>query len=174
MEIDLGSFVLRPYRSADAGSLRAAADNPKIAANLRDAFPSPYTAADAREFITSVVDQDPAQRFAIARDDTVIGGIGLHPQAAEHRRCAEIGFFLAEPEWGQGIMTKVVAAIVDYGFATFDLERIYATVFECNPASRRVLEKAGFDHEGTLRRAVVKDDRIMDMDMYARLREAGT
>jgi ribosomal-protein-alanine N-acetyltransferase len=71
---------------------------------------------------------------------------------------------------GPGFATAAVKAVTEYAFATFDLRRLQATVFEWNPASARVLEKAGYTFEGRQRGSIVKDGRIGDALMYARLR----
>ncbi len=95
-------------------------------------------------------------------------GIGV---AGVNRHSAEIGYWLGEPFWGQGIATKAVRALTEYAFAHLDLVRIYGTVFEWNPASARVLEKAGYTHEGRLRKSITKDGKIIDQLLYAIVRE---
>jgi RimJ/RimL family protein N-acetyltransferase len=101
-----------------------------------------------------------------------VGGIGLEPQADVARRSAEIGYWLGEAYWGRGIATEAVRAVTDYGFAHGDLVRIYATVFEWNRASMRVLEKAGYQLEGRRRQAVTKDGQTIDDLLYAIIRPA--
>jgi RimJ/RimL family protein N-acetyltransferase len=88
-----------------------------------------------------------------------------------HRRSAEIGYWLGEPFWGRGIMSEAVPAFTAYAFATFDVCRLYASVFEWNPASARILEKAGYVCEGRLRKSVVKDGRTIDQLLFACVRE---
>jgi RimJ/RimL family protein N-acetyltransferase len=88
-----------------------------------------------------------------------------------HRRSAEIGYWVAEPYWGRGIATKAVGALTAFAFAHHDLVRIFAGVFASNPASARVLEKAGYAFEGRLRRSVVKDGIVLDQLMYAMVRD---
>jgi RimJ/RimL family protein N-acetyltransferase len=85
-----------------------------------------------------------------------------------HRRTAEFGYWLAEKFWGQGIMSEVVPAFVDYCFKEFSLNRIFAMPHSNNPASARVLEKAGFTFEGRLRKNVIKDGQILDSLVYAK------
>ncbi|MFY0022190.1 GNAT family protein, partial [Acinetobacter baumannii] len=75
---------------------------------------------------------------------------------------AEIGYWLAEPFWGQGIATEAVRQLVEYTFYYFDIVRLYAEVFETNKASMRVLEKNGFYLEGVRRKAVFKNGLLMD------------
>ena len=109
--------------------------------------------------------------YAIASDEEAIGGIGLRWQQDVHRRSAEIGYWVGEPFWGQGIATKAVRALTEYAFVNPGLIRIYASVFELNPASARVLEKAGYTYEGRLRKSVTKDGITIDQLLYAIVRE---
>lgn len=170
MQIDIGPCQIRNYRAGDEEALARNADNRNVSRNMRDAFPYPYRLSDAREWIEFATTQSPQTNFAIAADGEVIGGIGLVLQSDVNRRSAEIGYWLGEPHWGQGIATAALRAMTDWAFAEFDLVRIYAEVFEWNPASGRVLEKAGYQLEGRLRRSIVKDDQIIDALLYATIR----
>jgi ribosomal-protein-alanine N-acetyltransferase len=87
-----------------------------------------------------------------------------------HRKCAELGYWLGEPFGGRGIATQAVVALTRWAFDTLDLERIFAVPFASNPASVRVLEKAGFAFEACLRSSVFKDGKCLDSLMYARTR----
>ena len=100
----------------------------------------------------------------------MIGSIGAFRQGNIHRRTAELGYYLAEDNWGKGIMTQAVKQICNYVFDKSDVIRIYAEPFAYNTASCRVLEKAGFQYEGTLRNNAVKNGRVVDMKMYALLK----
>lgn len=82
------------------------------------------------------------------------------------RRSMEIGYWLGEPYWGRGIASEAVSAMTGYAFERFDVARVFAYVFEWNPASARVLEKAGYRLEGRLRKAVTKEGTTMDMLVY--------
>jgi len=173
MPIDLGDgVVLRPYRESDAESLARNADDERIAANLRDGFPHPYRLHHAREFIARSNARFPPWAYALVRDDEVVGGIGVAPGADVHRHTAELGYWVAVPYWGRGIATRAVRRFVPWAMTTFRLLRVYATAFHSNPASARVLQKAGFTYEGRLRSSVVKRGRVLDMLMYARTRRA--
>ena len=83
----------------------------------------------------------------------------------------EIGYWLGEPYWGRGIATRAVRALIDYAFAHFDLMRLYATVFEWNPASARVLEKAGFTYEARIGKSVTKDGKTIYQLLHALIRD---
>lgn len=167
MEIRSGDYSLRSWSWEDAPALVRYANNRSIWLNVRDAFPHPYTEADADAWLSRVVDQDRPTSFAIATESEAIGGMGITLKDDVRRRTAEIGYWLAEPFWGKGVMTDAVRAFVDYAFATYGILRVEAFVFEWNLASCRVLEKAGFVQEARLRKRVTKDGKTIDEFLYA-------
>lgn len=171
MELELKTCTIRPWRRGDEGSLAYHANNYQIWLNVRDRFPHPYTLNDAREWIQHATSESPKTSFAIVVGDDAIGGIGLILGFDIYRRSAEIGYWLGEDFWGRGIVTEAVRAVTEWGFVNYDLTRIYAGVLEWNPASMRVLEKAGYQFEARLRRAVTKEGRTMDDFIYAVVRE---
>jgi RimJ/RimL family protein N-acetyltransferase len=168
VRLDLGVGVVRSWRIEDAPSLVRHANNPRIARNLRDAFPHPYAPADAEAFLRANVGATPEVNFAIAVDEEAIGGIGLRLGTDVERRSAELGYWLSEEYWGRGITTAAVRAVTAHAISAHGLTRVFATPFEGNAASCRVLEKAGYVLEGTLRRSVIKDGRVLDKHLYAR------
>lgn len=170
MRLDLGDCCVRPFVREDAAAIARYANNRAVWLTLRDRFPHPYTVEDAVAFLGVATTQQPPGDFAIATADEAIGGIGLQRQVDVHRLSAEIGYWLGEPWWGRGIATRAVRAVTEWTFATTALERLFACVFATNPASARVLAKAGYQLEGRLRRAVVKDGRVLDQLLYAALR----
>ena len=165
VEIKIGEWSLRNWGETDIPALVKYADNRKIWLNVRDVFPFPYTQNDAEAWINTM--QDPLTNFAIATRAEAIGGTGFNLQEDIYRRSAEIGYWIGEPYWNRGIATMAVGAAAKYAFANFDLARLYATVFEWNPASTRVLEKNGFKLEGRLEKSVFKDGKIIDSLQYA-------
>jgi RimJ/RimL family protein N-acetyltransferase len=171
MEIRLSRCVLRPWRDGDQAALVRHANNRKVWIHLRDRFPHPYTDADADAWIGLSSVLLPDTQFAIEVQGEAAGGIGLDIGQDVHRRSAEVGYWLGEAFWGRGVATEALAAVTELGFAKFDLCRIYACVFEGNPGSVRVLEKAGYAFEGRLRKSVTKAGRTIDQLMYAVVRE---
>ena len=155
----------------DAASIVQYASNKRIWINLRDAFPHPYTMADAEAFLFRAMQMQPGAYLAIASDNEAIGSIGLMAGSDVHRFAAELGYWLAEPFWGKGIMTAAVKALSEYAFAELGFHRIFAELYTANAASARVLEKAGFALEGIMRASVFKDGRILDQYLYAKVDE---
>ena len=163
---------IRKWELSDAKDLAAALSNKKVQDNLRDGLPYPYTEQDGKEFISAMLSADESETFAFAItvDNMVIGSIGIFRQGNIHRQTAELGYYIAEEYWGKGIMTEAVKQICEYVFAKSDIIRIYAEPFAYNIASCRVLEKAGFQYEGTLRSNAVKNGKVIDMEMYSLLK----
>ena len=164
---------IRKWKLTDAKDIAVALSNKKIQDNLRDGLPYPYSEQDGIDFISSMLsaNEDETFAFAITLDDKVIGSIGVFRQQNIHRQTAEIGYYIAEEYWGKGIMTDAVKQICEYVFKNSDILRIYAEPFAYNTGSCRVLEKAGFQYEGTLRNNAVKNGKVIDMKMYSLLRE---
>jgi RimJ/RimL family protein N-acetyltransferase len=171
MPIEFSHGLLRTWQWEDAAALVTQANNRRVSQNMRDAFPFPYTADDADRWLTVANKYDPPRNFAIVVAGAPVGGLGLVLKDDVYHRTAEIGYWLGEDYWRRGIATAAVRAAVDYAFATFDLCRLYAGVFAGNPASARVLEKAGFTCEARLRNAITKDGRTTDELIYAIVRE---
>lgn len=164
-------FDLRLWRPDDAASLARYADNRKIAAQLRDAFPSPYRLEDAQMFIGSCLADADRTRCcrAIVVGGEAVGSIGAFPQEDVYRKSAEIGYWLAEPFWGRGIMSEAIRRMCEEACRRYGVIRILAEPFANNAGSRRALEKAGFSLEGILRQSVYKNGVILDSCMYARI-----
>ncbi len=164
---------IRSWRIEDAYDLAEALNNKNIQNNLRDGLPYPYREDDAKGYIKAMIDGDKDQiyAFAITVNDKAVGSIGVFRKDNIHSKTAEMGYYVAEPYWGQGIGTSAVKQICDYIFDHTDIIRIFAEPFAYNIGSCRILEKAGFLCEGTLRKNAVKNGVILDMKMYARVRE---
>ncbi len=163
---------LRPLCPADAETLARLANNKKIWDSVRDHFPHPYTLEDAKDFIERKAEEIPAHSFAIAnQNEEFCGVISLIPQEDVYRISAEIGYWIGEPFWGQGIATQAIAQMTRYGFQELHLERIFAAVFDYNKASMRTLEKNGYHKEGVFKQAVIKNGQIHDEHRYAKLRQ---
>ena len=163
---------IRKWKLTDASDLALALSNKHIQDNLRDGLPYPYTEKDGMDYISTMLsaNENDTFAFAIIVDNKAIGSIGVFRQENIHRRTAELGYYIAEEYWGKGIMTEAVKQICDYVFKNSDIIRIYAEPFSYNRASCRVLEKAGFQYEGTLRSNAVKGGKVIDMKMYARIK----
>ena len=164
---------IRKWWPSDAAELAKVLSDKEILDNLRDGLPYPYTEQDGAAFISAMLAADERETFAFAVtvQDKAVGSIGVFRQGNVHRRTAELGYYIAKEYRGKGMMTEAVRQVCTYVFDNSDILRIYAEPFSYNAASCRVLEKAGFQYEGTLRCNAVKNGRILDMKMYARLKD---
>ena len=161
------NYLLRPFREDDAESLSHHANNPNIARFMTNGFPHPYTVDHARSFIAFANRDNPVHIFAIEVDGEAAGGIGIHPQDDIHIKNAELGYWLSEKYWGKGIITDAVKQMVDFAFRTYDINRVFARPFGNNPASQRVLEKAGFTLEARLEKVLFKSGNYEDELIFA-------
>ena len=169
MYLQTKNSILRPWSASDAEAVARHANNPRIAAGMRDAFPHPYTLEDAHRFIERA--SGAGNLFlAIEVKGEPVGGIGIHVLDDVYHCTGEIGYWLSESCWGRGIATEAVRALVPVVFRDTDLVRIQAGIFSCNPASARVLEKCGFVREAILKDAITKNGVVMDEIVYAILK----
>lgn len=160
-------YKLRPWNINDLDSLVKYANNPNIANYLTDGFPYPYLKENGRKFIEHATADDPVHIFAIDINGEAVGGIGIHPQADIQKKNAELGYWLAEPFWGNGIMTKAIQQMIDFTFKTFDINRIFARPFGNNPGSQKILEKNGFVLEAKFDKTLIKNGQLLDELIYA-------
>lgn len=139
-------------------------------------IPFPYTEADFQEWL-GIVEKTTKQQgqpvhWAIRNEHGVlIGGCGFDSLQVGKSHRGEVGYWLAKPYWGRGIMSAVVGKLCEHAFAEFGLEKITAHVFADNAASAKVLEKCGFVQEGYLRRHYLKDGKYLDARLYALVKE---
>lgn len=161
--------LLRKWNENDLKNLVRYANNKKIATNMRDTFPYPYTKKDGENFLSLIKNEE---IFAVINNkNEAIGSIGLTIQEDIHSLTAELGYWLAEDYWNQGIITKAIKNIIDYGFNELKLERIFAIPLATNIGSCRVLEKNNFIKEGILRNNSKKNGIIYDNIMYSIIKE---
>jgi len=163
---------IRKWRIEDAASLASALNNKNVLDKLRDGLPYPYTKNDAEDYINAMLhsDESTTYAFAITVEDKAIGSIGVFRKDNIHRCTGEMGYYVAEPFWGQGVGTSAIKQTCRYIFEQTDIIRIFAEPFAFNNASCRILEKSGFIFEGTLRSNAIKNGQIIDMKMFSLIR----
>jgi len=166
-------FLLREWRYDDVEELAQAADNPHIAQNLRNTFPNPYTIDDAKWYVNDCISKEGRNQItrAIVVNGKAVGSVGIFIKDDVYEKSGELGYWLSEDYWRQGITFRAVRMICEEAFARFDIVRIFAEPFAHNTGSRGVLEKAGFTYEGTMRNGVYKNGAVYSYCMYSLLRE---
>lgn len=166
---------LSPLTAADAEDITAHLQDYEVSRYTR-LIPHPYTLEMARGWLVGIADDarhNGRQTHWAIREQSgrLIGAIELSRNEPGSEHASEIGYWLARPFWGCGIMTRVVKIIVELGFRDFGLCRISAPIFAPNIGSARVLEKNGFVLEGALLRlAYQRDGHFYDGRLYARIR----
>ena len=163
-------IMLREFSVEDKTQVAKLCNNKKISDNLRDIVPFPYSENDSLEFIKYCLEQNPKTTFAIEKDGELVGTIGLVIQTDIYRHTAEIGYWIGEIFWGQGIATEAVKLLTGYGFNKLNLVRIYTGVFDFNIPSQRVLEKSGYKLDCIFKDAIIKNGKICDEYRYSILK----
>ena len=136
-------LTLRAPRQSEAKAIALLADDRRIAANTAR-LPHPYRLGDAEQFIAAVNKREGEACFVITLDGTPIGicSVGLREDGPE------LGYWLGVAYWGRGFATEAVRALIDHAFGDLDHETLISGARVNNPASRRVLEKCGFQWTG--------------------------
>lgn len=159
--------TLRPWTAGDMSSLVTHANDRAVWRNMTDLFPHPYTTDDARGWITLANEAGASLHLAIDVGGQAVGGIGAIAGSGVSVKTAQFGYWLGRAFWGRGLATAAATAMTQHLLGTRRFVRLEAPVFAWNPASMRVLEKAGFTREGTLRHSVFKDGQLIDSVLYA-------
>ena len=137
-------LALRAARLEDAKAVAALANDRRIAENTAR-IPYPYKLADAEQFIAGASKKGEAAYLITLRDETIIGACGL---MFHYDDTPEIGYWLGVPYWNKGYATEALHALIDYAFTDLTHDAVQAGARVTNPASRRVLEKCGFQWTG--------------------------
>jgi RimJ/RimL family protein N-acetyltransferase len=165
-------LILRPFKMEDAPQVAEQANDKEVSKNTL-VIPYPYSVEDGKQWLEVVLKEkrkkQPAQlTFAIEVEGAVAGAISLvHIQ---HGHKAEIGYWLGKDYRGKKLMSRAIKEVCRYGFNELKLKRITAKVFTFNPASKRVLEKNGFELEGTLKKEAKKGSKYLDAYLMAKVK----
>lgn len=169
--LETARLLLRPFTLSDAPEVQRLAGAREVAQGAYD-IPHPYEDGIAEWWIgrhQPEFEQGIGVTFAVVRRDdaALVGGIGLRlNRRAQH---AEMGYWMGLPYWGQGYGTEAAAAVVRYGFSVLDLHRIHANHYTRNPASGRIMQKIGMQHEGHLREHALHWGQFEDLELYGLL-----
>ena len=159
---------LRPFSLADAGTVQGLAGAREVATTTLN-IPHPYDDGMAEAWIRAhapAYEADEQATFALTlrQTDELVGAIGLMIHRPHAR--AELGYWVGLPFWNRGYATEAAQAVLRFGFEALDLHRIFAQHLVRNPASGRVMQKAGMRHEARLRQHINKWGTFEDIDLY--------
>jgi RimJ/RimL family protein N-acetyltransferase len=155
-------LVLRRPTLADVKAMARLANDRRVAQNT-SRLPHPYTVSDAETFVQFVQQQARDTNFAITRKGDLVGTIGIDLGTPD---VPEIGYWLGVPYWGQGYATEAARAVIDYAFEKFGSAELRAGARVVNAASRRVLEKCGFQWTGVELRRVLSLGSSVPVDRF--------
>lgn len=159
--------TLHVVEDADVDFLCETINDPAVRAGL--AFARPKTAQAEREWVDSVAGPDADDvHLLICADGDPVGTVGLDG-VDERAGIGELGYYVAADAWGNGYATDEARTLADYAFTELRLHRIQAKAFAGNAASKRVLEKVGFEREGVLRDHWYRDGTHEDVHVYGLL-----
>lgn len=164
-------LLLRPFRKDDVDEALSYRNDEEFARFLPH-IPQPFTRADAKQFVTTNMEEpwEKSPTFAIELDDRLIGTVNL--AVDPDNQIAMLGYAISRDRWGEGIASEAARAMISWGFQTFNLAKIWASTDARHQRSRRVMEKLGMQHEGTLRaHHLGRDGLRTDQVIYGLLRE---
>lgn len=158
---------LRDFKTSDTESLVYSLNNENVVRYLTTKIPFPYTKADASWWVSTGSKEGIIRAIDVGGE--LAGVIGVSVGDFQHSRCAEIGYWLAQEFWGNGVATAAVSKMTDHVFSSTEIVRLFAPVFHPNKASMRVLEKCGYKLEGILEKGIFKNGEFFDEHLFARL-----
>jgi ribosomal-protein-alanine N-acetyltransferase len=170
--IESARLRLRPYLATDAADVQRLAGDRRVADTTAN-IPHPYPDGAAERWIAELAPAFAARKkatFAVTLCDTgeLIGTVALHDISIAHAR-AQLGYWIAVHHWGKGYCTEAVNHLIAYARDQFGITRIAAQCLARNPASARVMEKAGLRPEGVLVQHERKHGVFEDLLLYGRV-----
>jgi RimJ/RimL family protein N-acetyltransferase len=160
-------LILRAPRLADAAAVATLLDDRRIAENTAR-VPHPYTLADAEAFIAYVQGGGERSFLVTLPDGTIVGCCGIAQLRGD---TPEIGYWFGVPYWGRGYATEAAQAVIDHAFADLGHDLLHGGARVFNPASRRVLEKCGYEWTGVVLQRVRALDTSVPCDRFRLTRE---
>ena len=163
MDIKLEKLALK-----HTTELKTCIDNKDVVKTLTG-IKLPFTINASKKYIKDSVSNKDTFEFAIIFENKLVGTVVLE-NPNSNKKIFEVGYVIAKPYWGKGIATEALKEILKFGFNKLKLKKIWAAIVSNNPASGRVLEKAGFKLEGKQEKQVFQNNRYYDELLYGFLR----
>ncbi|MBR4502997.1 MAG: GNAT family N-acetyltransferase [Clostridia bacterium] len=162
-------LTLRPLKMSDAQDLFAYAQDPEVSRHVL--WKAHRSIADSRRFLRAGIRQyrrgfPGSYAIVLNENGRMIGTIGYMWINSEFRSC-EIGYSLSRDHWNRGLMTEALQAVIRHSFDTLSLNRVECQHEVDNPASGRVMQKAGMRFEGIMRQRIRNKNKYSDVAVYA-------
>ncbi len=163
-------LLLRPFENNDIENVFNGLSHPDVIKYYGVSYSSLEETKIQMQFFKDLEINNTGKWWAVCSVDntTFYGGCGLNNMNTQHHK-AEIGYWLLPEFWGQGIIPEALTVAIEFGFTKFSLHRIEAIVETENSNSKKIMEKTGFEYEGTMKECEFKNGRFISLDMYARL-----
>ena len=166
-------LTLRPLELSDAGRIEQLAGDRRVA-EMTATIPHPYPPGAGKEFVRDVQRDEQAGRSALwaivpRGENALIGTIAL--RIDRKNAIGEIGYWVGVPYWGQGYASEAATAVVRCAFETLELTQVEGCHLVGNPASGRVMAKAGLRADGVIRKALGRWDENTELAVYRLTRE---
>ncbi len=159
---------LRKFESRDEELLVSYLNDEELTYFLSARIPQPYTNDSARWWVET--GSSIGIVYAIIYNGILVGSISAIPGEFEKQRTAEIGYWVARPYWGKGIASSALEEFTKRVFESTNLIRLYASVFEANSASAKVLSKCGYKLEAVLQSAIYKNGNVFNELHFSQIR----
>lgn len=171
MVLETERLYIRRFEEKDLPDFNGYASDPEVGPSA--GWKPHESRKESEEILESFINSADVFAMEHKEDGRVIGSLGLHEdRKRDYKGARMIGYAMGKGYWGQGLMTEAVEGLLEYAFTELDLKIISAYHYPFNQRSRRVLEKAGFSLEGTLRMASsLYDGQVVDDVCYAITRE---
>lgn len=161
------NISLHRWKDEDYQEFFNASNDEEIRKNMSDTFPKTIEQCKQIVHLFSISTDTTQYIRAIKIDNQIAGCIAAFFETDMHCKNVELAYWLSSEYRYRGIMVQIIKIIAERLFSEFDLHRLWATPFEYNIASQRVLEKAGFKYEGLLKENIFKDNQFLNSKIYA-------
>lgn len=165
-------LLLRQFEETDLDNVFKGLSHPQVIQYYGVSYSTLEETTKQMEFFRDIETNNTGKWWAVCSADNTIfyGGCGLNNMSVQHRK-AEIGYWLLPEFWGMGIITEALPLIIGYGFTALQLHRIEAVVETENSNSKKIMDKTGFQYEGTMRECEYKNGQYISLEMYGKLNE---
>ncbi len=169
--LETDRLILRPFVESDLRQFYEYARTPNIGPDA--GWPPHREIDESRRILTGFIEDKEVWALVLKEENRLVGSLGLH---ADKLRTAPdvkmLGYVLSEDYWGRGLMTEAATAAIRYAFEHMDIKLLSVHHYSHNVRSKRVIEKCGFQYEGTLRRCTqLFNGCIYDLCCYSMTKE---